>query len=110
MAFFDLQDLIYTHIIFRDTSINTTYITKALGKFMDNFKKKSSGGSTGTTRQFTLALVDFFLFRRGKEALAGIAWYQDSLKNSWERVTRSITADDYATAFRRWFEQKVMCE
>ncbi len=37
---------------------------------------------------------DFFLFRRVKEALAGTTLDQDSLKNAWEEVIRTITADD----------------
>ncbi len=54
-----------------------------------------------------LAPADFFLFRRVKEALAGIMSDQESLKNAWEGVTRDIT--DYATAFRRWFERAEKC-
>jgi hypothetical protein len=45
-----------------------------------------------------LAPADFFLFRRVKEALKGITVDQDSLKNAWERVTRTITTKDFATA------------
>jgi hypothetical protein len=36
------------------------------------------------------ALAHFFLFRRGKEALAGTILDQDSLKNALEGVTRTI--------------------
>jgi histone-lysine N-methyltransferase SETMAR len=56
-----------------------------------------------------LAPADFFLFRKVKEALAGITLDQESLKNAWEGVVRTITADDFATAFRLWFEQAEKC-
>ncbi len=56
-----------------------------------------------------LAPADFFLFRKVKEALAGITLDQESLKNAWEGVIRTITADDFATAFRRWFERAEKC-
>ena len=29
---------------------------------------------------------------------------QDSLKNIWEGVPNTITADKFANAFRRWYE------
>jgi hypothetical protein len=45
------------------------------------------------------------LFRLAKEALAGIMLDQESLKNAWEGVARNITADNYATAFQRWFDR-----
>ncbi len=45
-----------------------------------------------------MALADFFLFRRAKEAMAGTTLDQDSLKTSWEGTIRTITAKDYATA------------
>jgi hypothetical protein len=38
-----------------------------------------------------LGLVDFILFSGMKKALAGIMLGQESLKNAWEGVTRSIT-------------------
>jgi hypothetical protein len=41
--------------------------------------------------------------------LAGITLDQESLKNAWEGVVRNITADDFATAFRRWFERAEKC-
>jgi hypothetical protein len=44
-----------------------------------------------------------------KEALAGTTLDQDSLKTAWEGVVRTITADDFATAFRRWFERAEKC-
>ncbi len=56
-----------------------------------------------------LAQADFFLFRKVKEALAGITLDQDSLKTAWEGVIRTITADDFATAFRRWLERAEKC-
>jgi len=56
-----------------------------------------------------LALADFFLFRRVKEELAGLSLDQQSLKNTWEGVTRSITAEVFATAFLRWYEHCKKC-
>jgi histone-lysine N-methyltransferase SETMAR len=56
-----------------------------------------------------LAPADFFLFQRVKAALAGTTLDQDSLKTAWEGVVRNITADDFATAFRRWFERAEKC-
>jgi hypothetical protein len=42
MAFFDSQGLIYTHIVTsRGTALNATYTIKALGKFLEHFKKKT---------------------------------------------------------------------
>ncbi len=43
------------------------------------------------------------------EALAGTTLDQDSLKTAWEGVVRTITAGDFATAFRRWFERAEKC-
>jgi histone-lysine N-methyltransferase SETMAR len=51
-----------------------------------------------------LAPADVFLFRRVKEELAGLSLDEDSLKKTREGVVRTITADEYATAFWRWFE------
>jgi hypothetical protein len=56
-----------------------------------------------------LAPADFFLFRRVKEELAGLSLDEDSLKKTWEGVVRTITADEFATAFRRWFERCEKC-
>jgi hypothetical protein len=53
-----------------------------------------------------LALVDFLLFRRVKEALTGITVDQDSLKNAWEGVIRTITTRVFATAFSHLSEPK----
>jgi hypothetical protein len=41
--------------------------------------------------------------------LAGTTLDQDSLKTAWEGVIRTITVDDFATAFRRWFERAEKC-
>ena len=56
-----------------------------------------------------LAPADFFLFRRVKEDLANLSLNQESLKNAWEGVTRSITAEVFATAFVRWYERCKKC-
>jgi transposase len=51
-----------------------------------------------------LAPADF-LFRKVKEELAGLHLTQESLKSAWEGVTRTIGEDEFATAFRRWYER-----
>ncbi len=56
-----------------------------------------------------LAPADFFLFSKVKEALAGQTLDQESLKQTWEGVTRAITAKEFATAFRRWYERCQKC-
>jgi hypothetical protein len=48
-----------------------------------------------------LAPVDYFLFRRVKEELAGIRLTLESLKKSLEGVTRTISVDEFAKAFKR---------
>jgi hypothetical protein len=44
-----------------------------------------------------------------KDALAGTTLDQDNLKIAWEGVIRTIIADDFATAFRRWFVPAEKC-
>jgi hypothetical protein len=56
-----------------------------------------------------LAPADFFLFPKVKEALAGQSLVQESLKQTWEVVTRAITAEEFATAFRQWYERSQKC-
>jgi hypothetical protein len=56
-----------------------------------------------------LAPADFFLFRRVKEELAGIRLTPESLKKSWEGVLRTIGADEFAAAFRRWVDRCNKC-
>jgi hypothetical protein len=53
-----------------------------------------------------LAPADFFLFKKKtKWRLAGRSLYQDSIKNAWEGVARSLIAIDLAVAFRSWLER-----
>jgi histone-lysine N-methyltransferase SETMAR len=56
-----------------------------------------------------LAPADFFLFRKVKEELAGLTLTQESLKSAWEGVVRNIAEDEFAVAFRRWFERCEKC-
>jgi hypothetical protein len=44
-----------------------------------------------------------------KEELAGLHLTQDSLKSTWEGVMRNIAEDEFAVAFRRWFEHCEKC-
>jgi len=56
-----------------------------------------------------LAPADFFLFPKVKERLAGKSIASGGLKTAWEGVTSSISIEDFATAFRRWFEHCNKC-
>ena len=56
-----------------------------------------------------LAPGDFFLFPNVKEQLAGITLTQQSFQPTWERVLKSITAAEFATAFLRWYERNEKC-
>jgi hypothetical protein len=49
--------------------------------------------------------------RKVKEGLAGQSLDQDSIKNAWEGVARSLIADDFAAAFKSWLEhcKKSVC-
>jgi hypothetical protein len=53
--------------------------------------------------------VDFFLFWKVKEQLAGLHLIQESLKSPWEGVMHTITKDEFATAFRRKYECSEKC-
>jgi hypothetical protein len=54
-------------------------------------------------------LADIFQFRKVKEVLAGLHLTQESLKNAWQGVMRTITKDEFAIAFRPWFQQCKKC-
>lgn len=56
-----------------------------------------------------LAPADFFLFPKVKEMLAGHTLTAGGVKTAWEGVTRTIAKEDYATAFRRWYERAEKC-
>ncbi len=56
-----------------------------------------------------LAPADFFLFRRVKEELAGIRLTPETLKKTWDGVTRSIGLDEFAAAFRCWLDRCNKC-
>ena len=55
------------------------------------------------------APVDFFLFTKPKQQLAGLSLTQESLKKTWGGVSRTIIVDEFAAAFRRWFERSKKC-
>jgi hypothetical protein len=44
-----------------------------------------------------------------KAELAGQTLMQETFKNSWEGVIRSIIKEDFADAFRRWKERCEKC-
>jgi hypothetical protein len=56
-----------------------------------------------------LAPADFFLFPKVKAELAGQTLMQETFKNSWEGVVRSIAKEDFAAVFRRWKERCEKC-
>jgi histone-lysine N-methyltransferase SETMAR len=56
-----------------------------------------------------LAPADFFLFKRVKEELAGLSLSQHTIKNIWEGVVRSISAEECAAAFRGWYKRCRKC-
>jgi histone-lysine N-methyltransferase SETMAR len=56
-----------------------------------------------------LAPADFFLFPKLKMQLAGLTLTQDTFKNTWEGVIRTLSKEDFATAFRRWYERCEKC-
>ncbi len=41
--------------------------------------------------------------------MGGQSLDQDTIKNAWEGVTRSITAVNFAAAFRSWLERCKKC-
>ncbi len=134
LAFFDSKGLVYTHIVPKGTAINANYILVVLGKFMVHLRKKRPEMTKGnwffhwdnvpvhtaaSVKNWLaakgiqllphppyspdLAPADFLL-RKVKEELAGLHLTQESLKSAWEGVTRTIGEDEFATAFRRWYE------
>jgi hypothetical protein len=44
-----------------------------------------------------------------KEELAGRSLDEGTLKKTWEGVTRNIAAEEFATAFRRWYKRCEKC-
>jgi hypothetical protein len=137
LAFFVSKGLIYMHIIPRGSTVNA--MVKVLDVFMRHFRKKrpvfaeqhrffhwdNAPVHTAAIVQDWLAahnvqvlrhppyLPDLapvdFLFRRVKDELACVTLDQSSLKKEWEVVTRSISTDEFATAFWRWFERCQKC-
>jgi hypothetical protein len=45
--------------------------------------------------------VDYFLFPRVKRELGVISVMQESFKESWDGVARTIAKDDFTAAFRQ---------
>jgi histone-lysine N-methyltransferase SETMAR len=56
-----------------------------------------------------LAPAEFFLFPRVKYKLAGQTLTQESFKNSWEGVVRTIPKDNFTATFRQWMERCEKC-
>ncbi len=52
-----------------------------------------------------LAPADFFFFPKMKEELAGRHLTQEDFKKTWDGVASKFTKDDFAAAFRRWYER-----
>ena len=135
LAFFDAKGLIYTNIVPRGETVNAKYIIKAQGSFMKQpilseqewfFNWDNAPVHTAAVvrewmaaKRFKLiehppyspdlAPADFFLFPKVKMELAGMTLTQETFKNTWEGVIRTIAKEDFATAFWRWFEQCEKC-
>jgi histone-lysine N-methyltransferase SETMAR len=56
-----------------------------------------------------LAPADFFLVRKVKEGLDGQSLDQETIKNAWEGVTRSLSVVNFTAAFRSWLERCKKC-
>jgi histone-lysine N-methyltransferase SETMAR len=56
-----------------------------------------------------LAPADFFLFPTLKKELSGLTLTFTEFKTMWEGVVRTITKDDFARAFVRWYERCEKC-
>ena len=56
-----------------------------------------------------LAPANFFLFPKLKKELAGHHLSKYDSKTVWEGVSRTVAAEDFATAFRRWYERCQKC-
>ena len=51
-----------------------------------------------------LTHADRFLFPNIKNKVPTFTLTQETFQKSWEGVVRTISKDDFATDFRRWFE------
>ena len=56
-----------------------------------------------------LAPADFFLFLKLKMELAGLTLSKETFKREWEGVCRTLSKDDFATAFSKWIERCKKC-
>jgi histone-lysine N-methyltransferase SETMAR len=56
-----------------------------------------------------LAPADFFLFPKVKKELAGLTLMRESFKKDWEGAVRTLSAADFAEAFRQWFRRCEKC-
>jgi hypothetical protein len=53
---------------------------------------------------------DYFLFPRVKKELVVISVTQESFKETWDGVARTIAKEDFTTAFRRCKEGYEICD
>ena len=57
-----------------------------------------------------LSPTGFFLFPMVNKELAGLSLAQETFKNSWEGEMRTTAKEDFAAAFRQWYELcKIVC-
>ena len=56
-----------------------------------------------------LAPCDFFLFPKLKSKLAGEFLAVETFKKRWDRVTRSLTKDDFTACYTKWLERHRKC-
>jgi hypothetical protein len=71
-------------------------------------KAQYPGASTSPNTP-SLAPLDFILFPKVKEQLAGITLALNTFKITWERAIRIITAEKFAAVYRQWLEGNKKC-
>jgi hypothetical protein len=59
--------------------------------------------------QLDMVKTDYFLLPRLKAVLAVTSVMQESFKETWDGVARTIAKEDFRTAFRRWKERYEKC-
>jgi len=56
-----------------------------------------------------LAPSDIFYFLKLKEKLASLTLTQTTFRSTWERASRTIAKEDFAVAFRQWYQRCKKC-
>ena len=56
-----------------------------------------------------LAPADFFLFPKVKGTLAGTTLTPETIQTEWERVTKTISKEQFTRAYQKWVERHEKC-